>query len=82
MSSFLPVSAEDLISFACMGFVPMMLTIWFVVSLVRFLCSGKLEKQIQKKRMILMIVSGSLMTLCYVGMIFLYYAFAQVMQSM
>lgn len=82
MSSFLPVSSEDFVSFACMGFVPIMLTIWFVVSLVRFLCSGKLEKQIQKKRMILMIVSGSLMTLCYVGMIFLYYAFAQVMQSM
>ncbi len=82
MSDFIPVSIGDLISLACMGFVPILLTIWFIASLVRFLHSGKLERQIQKKRMILMIVSGSLMTLCYVGMIFLYYAFAQIMQSM
>lgn len=82
MWDLLPLSFDDLSSFACAGFAPLLFTVWFIISLVQFLCSGKKEKQLQKRRLTLLIVSGILMTLCYVGLIFLYYAFAQIMQSM
>ena len=82
MESIFLISTEDLMSYACAGFVPAMLTIWFITSIILFLCSGKKERVVQKKRMVWMIVSGVLMTLCYVGMIFLYYFFSLVVQSM
>lgn len=82
MESILPISIEDLMSYACAGFVPAILTIWFITSIMLFLCSGKKERTVQKRRMIWMIVSGVLMTLCYVGMIFLYYSLSLIMQSM
>lgn len=82
MESILPISIEDLIYYACIGLVPGALTIWFITSIILFLCSGKKERAVQKRRMIWMIVSGVLMTLCHVGMIFLYYFFSMIMWSM
>ncbi len=71
-----------MIELLCLGFVPILLTIWFIVSVIRFLCSGKQEKQVQKRRLIMMIVSASLMTFCFVILIFLYYCFLMAMQQM
>ena len=73
MERILPISIEDLQSFICVGIVPFMLTVWFIISVVRFF---------RKDKMAGMILSGILMTLSYVGLIFLYYAFSQSMQSM
>lgn len=73
MQQILPISTDELASYACVGFVPALLTIWFIISIVLFFRKGKMTG---------MIVSGIFMTLSYVGLIFLYYTFAQIMQSM
>ena len=64
------------------GLVPVVLVIWFIASMIRFLCSGRCEKQVQKKRLILMVVSGGLMTLCFVAIIVLYYFFLMAISHM